>query len=519
METSDNLEQKAPIGAAESLSEQALVRREKLARLQEAGKDPFACTTYNQTHHSAEIKDNFDKLEGADVSIAGRLMSFRVMGKAAFVDIQDRDGRIQSYLSINDIGEDAYAAAKTFDIGDYVGIRGKVFRTKRGEISVHAAEVMLLSKGLEPLPEKWHGLQDTEQRYRRRYLDLVMNRQSFDVFLKRTKIISAVRSFLDSRGFIEVETPVLSTIASGAAARPFVTKSNALNLQLNLRIATELYLKRCIVGGMERVYELGKDFRNEGIDIRHSPEFTMLELYQAFTDYRGMMEVCENLCAEAAVKACGATKVVYHGNRDDEKEAEGTELDFAPPWRRITMIDAIKEYGGPDFNAIKTDEEARKIAVDLHLVDELKKKLPDCTRGDIMSACFERFAEKKLIQPTFVMDYPTDISPLTKQKPGDPAMTERFEAFVYGRELANAYSELNDPIVQLGRFQQQARERDLGDDEAYRLDEDFIASLEIGMPPTGGMGIGIDRLIMFLTDAYSIRDVILFPTMKPAEAK
>ncbi|MDR1219101.1 MAG: lysine--tRNA ligase [Treponema sp.] len=487
-------------------SEQARIRREKLFSLQKEGKDPFNHRAFKQTYHSIEIKERFETLEGTDVSIAGRLMSFRSMGKSSFADIQDRDGRIQAYISVNDIGDEAYGEVKSYDIGDFVGVEGVVFKTKRGEISVHAASVTLLAKGLEPLPEKYHGLQDTEIRYRRRYLDLIMNRQSFETFQKRAKIISIVRAFLDARGFLEVETPVLSTIASGAAARPFVTKSNALNLQLHLRIATELYLKRCIVGGMERVYELGKDFRNEGVDTRHSPDFTMLELYQAYTDYHGMMELCENLAAETARAVCGSTTVVY----------QGTELEFAAPWRRIAMLDAITENGGPDFDRIHSDEDARKAAQEFHLVDALKKKLPDCTRGDIMNAAFERFAEEKLIQPTFVVDYPTDISPLTKQKPDNPDMTERFEAFVYGRELANAYSELNDPIVQFDRFRQQARERELGDDEAYQLDEDFIASLEIGMPPTGGMGIGIDRLVMFLTDSASIRDVILFPALKPA---
>ncbi|MDR0643707.1 MAG: lysine--tRNA ligase [Treponema sp.] len=491
----------------EKNSEQALVRREKLARLKESGRNPFITTTFEQTHHSVEIKQQFDVIEGQDVFIAGRLMSFRSSGKASFMDVQDRDGRIQVYVSVNDLGGDAYLELKTFDIGDILGVRGRVFRTQRGEISIHAGEITLLTKSLEPLPEKFHGLKDIEQRYRRRYLDLITNRDSFDVFLKRAKIISAIRNFLDGRGFIEVETPVLSTIASGAAARPFVTKSNKLNMELYLRIATELYLKRCIVGGMERVYELGKDFRNEGVDIRHNPEFTMLELYQAFTDYNGMMKLCENIIADAAMKVCDSTKVNY----------QGIELDFTPPWRRVTMLDAIRENGGPDFGEIKTDEEARKTAFDFHLAAELRKDIKNCSRGDVMNAAFEHFAENNLIQPTFVMDYPTDISPLTKQKSNDSTMTERFEAFVFGREIANAYSELNDPIVQRERFIQQAKERELGDDEAYRLDEDFIASLEIGMPPTGGMGIGIDRIVMFLTDTYSIRDVILFPVMKPDE--
>lgn len=494
---------------ARELSEQQRVRREKLERLQAEGRDPFAIVKFDQSHHSAEIKAGYEAAseawENKEVKVAGRLRSIRDMGKASFVDLQDRDGRIQIYVKSDEIGLEEYERAKTLDLGDIVGIEGFVFKTRRGEISVHAKKLTLLTKALEPLPEKYHGLQDTEVRYRRRYLDLVMNPEVMDTFKKRTKIVSAIREYLDSREFIEVETPVLATIASGAAARPFVTKSNALNLQLYLRIATELYLKRCIVGGMERVYDMGKNFRNEGIDIRHNPEFTMIELYQAYTDYNGMMELCEGLLSHAAMKACGSTKVSY----------QGTELEFAAPWRRLTMIDAVKTYGGPDFSQVKTDEEARKLATELGLVEELKKKLGDCTKGDILNAAFEKYAEKNLIQPTFILDYPTDISPLTKQKPGDPSMTERFEAFVYGREIANAYSELNDPIIQRDRFAQQAKERELGDDEAYPFDEDFCSSLEVGMPPTGGMGIGIDRIVMFLTDAYSIRDVILFPTMKP----
>ena len=491
--------------ARKALSEQQLVRREKLARLQAEGRDPFAIVTWKQTHHSIEIKQGFEGLENKDVSIAGRLMSFRDIGKAAFIDVQDRDGRVQVYLNAEGIGEEAYAHVKTWDLGDIIGVEGYVFKTKRGEISVHAKRMVLLTKAIEPLPEKYHGLKDPEQRYRRRYLDLVMNPQVMDTFKKRTQIIRAVREYLDTRSYIEVETPILGTIASGAAARPFVTKSNALNLQLYLRIATELYLKRCIVGGMERVYEMGKDFRNEGIDIRHNPEFTMIELYQAYADYNDMMELCENLCSFVAQKVCGSTKVTY----------QGTEIEFAAPWKRITMIDSVKLYGGPDFSLVKNDEEARELAKKHGLEEELKKKLKDCSKGDILNAAFEKYAEKELIQPTFIMDYPADISPLTKQKPGDPSMTERFECFVYGRELGNAYSELNDPIVQNDRFMQQAKERELGDDEAYMFDEDFVSSLEIGMPPTGGMGIGIDRLIMFLTDSYSIRDIILFPTMKP----
>lgn len=491
--------------AGRSLSEQQLVRREKLAKLQAEGRDPFAMLTWNQSHHSKQIKDHFEALENKTVSIAGRIMSFRDIGKAAFIDLQDRDGRVQVYLNAEAVGTENYAHIKTWDVGDIVGVEGYVFRTKRGEISVHATNMVLLTKALEPLPEKFHGLKDPEIRYRRRYLDLIMNSQVMDTFKKRTQIIKAIRQYLDEREFIEVDTPILSTIASGAAARPFVTKSNALNLQLYLRIATELYLKRCIVGGMERVYDMGKNFRNEGIDIRHNPEFTMIELYQAFADYKDMMSLLENLVAYTAEKVCGSAKVVY----------QGTEIDFSPPWRRLTMMDAVKEYGKLDFATVKTDAEAQALAKQHGLEHDLKKKLKDCTKGDILNAAFEKFAEEHLIQPTFIIDYPAEISPLTKQKPNDPTMTERFEAFVYAREIANAYSELNDPIVQLDRFMQQARERELGDDEAYMLDEDFVASLEVGMPPTGGMGIGIDRLIMFLTDAYSIRDVILFPTMKP----
>jgi lysyl-tRNA synthetase class 2 len=511
---------------ARALNEQQLVRREKLVKLQAEGRDPFAVVRFDQSHHSAGIKSDFELREMAaavdalatasdvpasgvvrieDVAVAGRIMSFRDGGKASFVDLQDRDGRIQLYINIDDLGADEYARVKALDRGDIVGVNGFAFRTRRGEISVHARSITLLAKALEPLPEKYHGLKDTEIRYRRRYLDLVMNPEVMETFKRRTRIVSAIREYLDSREYMEVETPVLATIASGAAARPFVTRSNALDLQLYLRIATELYLKRCIVGGMERVYDMGKNFRNEGIDIRHNPEFTMIELYQAYADYNDMMELCEGLISHAAVKATGGTKVGY----------QGTELEFAAPWRRLTMIDAVRTYGGPDFTAVKTDEEARALATELGLVEELKKKLKDCTKGDILNAAFEKYAEKNLIQPTFIMDYPTDISPLTKQKPGDPTMTERFEGFVYGREICNAYSELNDPIVQLQRFQQQEREKALGDDEAYALDEDFVSSLEVGMPPTGGMGIGIDRIVMFLTDAYSIRDVILFPTMKP----
>ncbi|MFZ5354815.1 MAG: lysine--tRNA ligase [Bacillota bacterium] len=488
-----------------NLSEQQQIRREKLEKLKEMGKNPFEILKYDVTHHTSDIKDNFEEMEGKDVSIAGRIMSFRDMGKASFCDIQDRNGRLQTYIKQDEIGESEYEIFKTYDIGDIVGIKGYVFRTRRGEISVHVKEIKLLCKSLQPLPEKWHGLKDPDLRYRQRYVDLIVNPEVRDTFIKRTKIIAGIRRFLDERGYLEVETPILSTIASGAAARPFLTHSNALNIDLYLRIATELYLKRLIVGGFEKVYDMGKNFRNEGIDIRHNPEFTMIELYEAYTDYHGMMELMENMISRVCYEVNGTTKVVY----------QGTEIDFAPPWRRLTMVDAVKEYAGVDFNEIKSDEEAREVAVRLKVLDELKKKLKDCTKGDILNACFEAYAEKHLIQPTFLMDYPVEISPLTKKKNDDPTMTERFEAFCYGREIGNAYSELNDPIDQRERFEQQAREKELGDDEAYAMDEDFMNSLEIGMPPTGGLGIGIDRIVMFLTDSYSIRDVILFPTMKP----
>lgn len=492
-----------------NLSEILKIRRDKLEQLKTAGRNPFEILNYDQTHHSKDIKDNFEEMDGKDVSIAGRIMSFRDMGKASFCDIQDRYGRVQTYIKQDEIGEEEYKVFKTYDIGDIVGIKGFVFKTKRGEISVHAKQVTLLCKSLQPLPEKWHGLKDTEMRYRQRYVDLIVNEDVRDTFYKRTQIIKAIREFLDAKDYIEVDTPILATIASGAAARPFITHSNALDIDLYLRIATELYLKRLIVGGFERVYEMGKDFRNEGIDIRHNPEFTMIELYQAYADYNDMMELTENLVAYCAQKVLGTTKVNY----------QGTELDFTPPWNRLTMVDAVKQYSGVDFREIKSDEEAREVAKKLKVVDELKKDLKDCTKGDILNAAFEVYAEEHLIQPTFILDYPVEISPLTKKKNDDPTMTERFEAFIYAREVANAYSELNDPIDQAERFEQQAKDKELGDDEAYATDDDFVNSLEIGMPPTGGLGIGIDRIIMFLTNSYSIRDVILFPTMKPLVEK
>lgn len=488
-----------------SLSEVLQIRRDKLDKLKEIGKNPFDIVKYNQTHHSKDIIENFEAMEGKEVAIAGRLMSFRHMGKASFTDIQDRYGRIQAYVKKDDIGEEDYDLFKTYDMGDILGIEGTIFKTKTGEISVHATKVVLLCKSLQPLPEKWHGLKDTELRYRQRYVDLIVNPEVRDTFVKRTKIIKEIRNYLDNIGYMEVDTPILSTIASGAAARPFKTRSNALDMDLYMRIATELYLKRLIVGGFERVYEMGKDFRNEGISVRHNPEFTMIELYQAYADYNDMMELCENLVAHCAMKVLGTTKITY----------QGTEIDLTPPWNRITMTDVVKKYSNIDFNDIKTNEEAREMAKQLKVVDALKKELKDCTKGDILNAAFEVYAEEHLIQPTFILDYPVDISPLTKQKPGDPTMTERFEAFIFAREVANAYSELNDPIIQKERFEQQENEAKLGDDEAYPTDDDFVNSLEVGMPPTGGMGIGIDRIIMFLTDAVSIRDVILFPTMKP----
>jgi lysyl-tRNA synthetase class 2 len=488
-------------------NELIMQRRQKLEELKKNDQDPFEIVKYDRTHTSKDIKDNYEELEGKDVRVAGRLMSKRVHGKAGFSDIHDRYGKLQIYMKIDDVGEEKLKFFKTLDLGDIIGVEGKVFKTKTGEISVHVNDFVLLTKSLKPLPEKWHGLKDPDLRYRQRYVDLIMNPEVRDTFYKRTQIIRAIRRFLDDRNYIEVETPILSTIASGAAARPFPTHSNALDIDLYLRIATELYLKRLIVGGFERVYEIGKDFRNEGIDIRHNPEFTMIELYEAYTDYNGMMELMENMCAYCCTEVNGTTKATY----------QGTEIDFKPPWRRLTMHDAVKQYAGVDFDDIKTDEEAREVVKKQlpKVQDELKKKLTDCSKGDLLNAAFEAYAEEHLVQPTFILDYPIEVSPLTKRKKGHPELTERFEAFVFARELGNAYSELNDPIDQLGRFQQQANERELGDDEAYAMDDDFVNALEIGMPPTGGLGIGIDRLIMFLTDAYSIRDVLLFPTMKP----
>ena len=479
-------------------------RLEKLESLRKQGKDPFEVYKVERTHTSKDVRDNYETLEGKSVTVAGRLMSKRVHGKAGFSDLYDRYGKIQLYIKIDDVGEDKLKEYKSYDIGDILSITGRVFKTRTEEITIRIINFQLISKSLKPLPEKWHGLKDPDLKYRERYVDLIINQEVRDTFLKRTAIIKSIREFLDNKDYIEVETPILSSIAGGAAAKPFTTHHNALDIDMYLSIATELYLKRLIVGGFEKVYEIGKDFRNEGIDIRHNPEFTMMELYEAYADYNDMMEITENMVAYAAEKVCGTTKITY----------QGTEIDLTPPWRRITMVDAVKEYAGIDFSEVKTDEQAREIAKEKKL--ELKKQLKDCSKGDILNALFEEYGEKNLIQPTFIYDYPIEISPLTKKKRGNPDFTERFEGFIYGRELCNAYSELNDPIVQKDRFVQQLRERELGDDEAYMMDDDFINALEIGMPPTGGLGIGIDRLVMLLTDAYSIKDVILFPTMKPS---
>ena len=476
----------------QDLNQLRKVRREKLAELQGSGKDPFVITKYDQTHHSVEVKENYEELEGKQVSIAGRMMSKRVMGKASFCNVQDLKGNIQSYVARDSIGEENYKEFKKLDVGDVIGIEGEVFKTKTGEISIHASHVTLLSKSLQILPEKFHGLTNTDMRYRQRYVDLIMNPEAKDTFIKRSKIISAIRRYLDGEGFMEVETPMLVANAGGAAARPFETHFNALNEDLKLRISLELYLKRLIVGGLERVYEIGRVFRNEGLDTRHNPEFTLMELYQAYTDYNGMMDLTENLYRHVAQEVLGTTKIVYNG----------VEMDLGKPFERITMVDAVKKYAGVDWNEVKTLEEARKLA------DEHHKK------GDILSLFFEEFAEEHLIQPTFVMDHPIEISPLTKKKPENPEYTERFEFFMNGWEMANAYSELNDPIDQRERFKAQEELLAQGDEEANTTDEDFLNALEIGMPPTGGIGFGIDRMCMLLTNSAAIRDVLLFPTMK-----
>lgn len=475
------------------------VRRDKLQDLVSRGKNPFEITKFDVTHHSMEIKDNFEALNGTEVVIAGRMMSKRVMGKASFCHVQDLQGTIQSYVARDSIGEEDYADFKKFDIGDIIGISGKVFETKTGEISIHADKVTLLTKSLQILPEKYHGLTNTDLRYRQRYVDLIMNPEVKDTFIKRSKIISAIRKYLDGQGFMEVETPMLVSNAGGAAARPFVTHFNALDEDEKLRISLELYLKRLIVGGLERVYEIGRVFRNEGVDTRHNPEFTLMELYQAYTDYHGMMDLTENLYRYVAKEVLGTTKIVYNG----------VEMDLGKPFERITMVDAVKKYAGVDFNEIHTLEEARKVASEHNIEFEERHK-----KGDILNLFFETYVEEHLIQPTFLMDHPTDISPLTKRKPENPEYTERFEFFMNGWEMANAYSELNDPIDQRERFKAQEEAFAAGDEEANHTDEDFLNALEIGMPPTGGIGFGIDRMVMLLTDSAAIRDVLLFPTMK-----
>ncbi len=475
------------------------VRREKLAALQENGKDPFLITKYDVTHHSLEIKEEFDALEGQTVCIAGRVMSKRVMGKASFCNVQDIQGNIQSYVARDSIGEEAYADFKKYDVGDIVGIKGEVFKTKTGEISIHAAEVTLLSKSLQILPEKYHGLVNTDIRYRQRYTDLIMNEEVKDTFIKRSKIISSIRRYLDGQGFLEVETPMLVSNAGGAAARPFETYYNALDENVKLRISLELYLKRLIVGGLERVYEIGRVFRNEGLDTRHNPEFTLMELYQAYTDYNGMMDLTENMFRHVAQEVCGTTTITYGG----------VEIDLGSPFKRVTMIDAVKEYAGVDFDLIKDTEEAKKIADEKGVHYEERHK-----KGDILNLFFEEFVEEHLVQPTFVLDHPVEVSPLTKRKPDKPDYVERFELFITCREMCNAYSELNDPIDQRARFAAQEEAFAAGDEEANHTDEDFLNALEIGMPPTGGIGYGIDRLVMLLTDSPAIRDVLLFPTMK-----
>ena len=491
-------EKKTPETEAE-LTEVLRVRREKLAQLVEDGKDPFQITKFDVTHHSAEIKDDFDALEGKEVVVAGRMMSKRVMGKASFCNVQDLKGGIQCYVARDAVGEDSYKDFKKFDIGDIIGVRGEVFKTKTGEISIHASAVTLLSKSLQVLPEKFHGLTNTDMRYRQRYVDLIVNPEVKDTFVKRSKIIKEIRNFLDGRGFMEVETPMLVSNAGGAAARPFETHYNALNEDVKLRISLELYLKRLIVGGLEKVYEIGRVFRNEGVDTRHNPEFTLMELYQAYTDYYGMMELTESMFCYLAEKVCGSAVITYNG----------VEIDLSKPFARLTMNDAIKKYAGIDFDEVKTDEEAKALAKEHHIEYEERH-----TKGDIINLFFEEYCEKELIQPTFIMDHPLAISPLTKKKPSDPTKVERFELFINTWEMCNAYSELNDPIDQRERFAAQDAAFAAGDEEANHTDEDFLNALEYGMPPTGGIGYGIDRLVMLLTDSPAIRDVLLFPTMK-----
>ncbi len=477
------------------------IRKEKLEELRKQGKDPFKITKYEKTHNSEDIKNNFEELEGKDVKIAGRMIAKRIMGKASFCHIQDMQGKIQCYVSLNDLGEESYKLFKTYDIGDIVGVTGFVFKTKTGEISVHAKEMVLLTKSLRPLPEKFHGLKDTELRYRQRYLDLIVNPEVKETFIKRSKIIKELRRILEEEGYLEVETPMLTTVATGDAARPFITHHNTLNLDMYLRIAPELNLKRLIVGGFDKVYEIGKNFRNEGMDIKHNPEFTNVEFYAAYEDYNDMMNMAEKIISTIAQNVLGTTKITY----------QGVDIDLTPSWKRISMIDAIKEVTGIDFNKIETDEEARALAKEKGIELEETKQ----TRGHVINEFFEEYVEETLIQPTFIIDYPVEVSPLTKRKPSDPRLVERFELFIGGREYGNAYSELNDPIDQYERFVKQQEAKDKGDEEAGGMDEDFVTALEIGLPPTGGMGIGLDRLIMLLTDSTSIRDILFFPTMKP----
>ena len=498
-ENNQNNQKNQQNGAEQDIGQLLKVRREKLAELQAAGKDPFAITKFDVTAHSTDIKENFDELEGKEVTIAGRMMSKRVMGKASFCNVQDKPGNIQCYVARDSVGEENYKDFKKYDIGDIIGIRGNVFKTKTGEISVHAEEVTLLSKSLQILPEKYHGLTNTDMRFRQRYVDLIMNPEVKDTFIKRSRIISEIRRFLDDKGFMEVETPMLVENAGGAAARPFITHYNALNEDRKLRISLELYLKRLIVGGLERVYEIGRVFRNEGVDTRHNPEFTLMELYQAYTDYNGMMDLTEEMFRHLAKTVCGSAVLSYNG----------TVIDMEKPFRRITMIDAVKEYAGVDFGEIRTDEEAKKVADEHNIEYEERHK-----RGDIINLFFDEFCEDKMIQPTFVTDHPIEISPLTKKKPEDPSLVERFECYIYGREMCNAYSELNDPIDQRERFRAQDLLSEQGDEEAQHTDEDFLNALEIGMPPTGGIGYGIDRLVMLLTDSEAIKEVILFPPLK-----
>ena len=481
------------------LNELLRIRRDKLRELQEAGADPFEQVRFDRTNFTTDIKDRFEEMEGQTVRLAGRMMSKRIMGKASFADLSDRYGRLQLYVTRDALGEDVYKGFKKMDIGDLIGIAGEVFRTQKGEISVKVTELTLLSKNLIPLPEKWHGLKDTDMRYRQRYVDLIINPEVRDTFEKRSAIVREIRRFMDGRGFMEVETPCLNTIPGGAAARPFITHHNALDIDMYMRIATELHLKRLIVGGLEQVYEIGRIFRNEGMDTRHNPEFTTIELYQAYTDYQGMMDITEDMVVHVCEKVLGTTKVTY----------QGTELDFSKGWKRMTMADAVKEYSGLDFMAM-SPEEALEAVKARGLEIENKDSW-----GDLLAQCYDEYVEENLIQPTFITDYPVEISPLAKRKASDPRLTERFECFVYGRELCNAFSELNDPIDQRQRFERQVALREAGDDEANMMDTDFVTALEYGMPPTGGMGMGIDRLVMFLTDSASIRDVLLFPTMKP----